>query len=150
MFVQYPHVFVLSAFFKRTGLSLGVLNIATCCWSLAGKMTWHTYTNIHEELINNYQIYFVQLQLFDIKFLFSKKICLPQAEKNNFYGRASINLVVKCKRENDDMLEIIKFWSTALFTHTRARAHTHKMRILVKRNSSCTVCTFWGNWSASI
>ena len=40
-----------------------------------------------------------QLQLFDVKFLFSEKTYLSQAEKNDCYGRAFLFFVIKLSFE---------------------------------------------------
>ena len=48
---------------------------------------------------------FFALQLFDVKFLFSEKIDLLQAEENGCYRRTSMVSVIKCNSENDDLFE---------------------------------------------
>ena len=47
---------------------------------------------------------FIQLQLFDVKFLFSEERIFRKQKKTDVYGRASLVSGFQRNRENDDLL----------------------------------------------
>ena len=89
---------------------------------------------------------FINLQLFNVKFLFSEKHVFRKQKRMVVYGRGSLITDIKLTREDDGLLSSRHRYIFEVSYHM----HEHtKMQIPKKKYQTKMVCTFWGTWSAS-